>query len=356
MIATLLALVPALVPVRQDAARLAEEARIDAIVQATMRKPEAVGISVAVARGETIVYERAHGFADLEFTVAADPESFFRIGSITKQYTAAALLKLAERGKLSIDDPLSRFLPDYPRGDELTLRHLLTHTGGVPNYTDLGPKWETLVARELAHEELVALWRDLPLDFEPGTKWNYSNSGYYLLGMVIEKASGQEYGAFLRDAFFDPLKLTRTRYDSNGEVILNRAQGYGYAEGKHWNDQLIGMSQPGAAGALISTAGDLVRWQLALVGGKVVSKESYAEMTLPYMLADGRETQYGLGLGLGTTAGQACVSHGGGIFGFNSYLGYWPEKQLSIAVISNSEALRSETLAEELARALLPGK
>ena len=356
MIATLLALVPALVPVRQDAARLAEEARIDALVQATMKKPGAVGLSVAVARGETLVYERAHGFADLEFTVAADPETFFRIGSITKQYTAAAIVKLAERGKLAVDDPLSKFLPDYPRGDEITLRHLLTHTGGVPNYTDLGRKWETLVARELAHEELVALWRDMPLDFEPGTKWNYSNSGYYLLGMVIEKASGQAYDEFLRDAFFDPLKLTRTRYDSNGEVILNRAQGYGFAEGKFWNDQLIGMSQPGAAGALISTAGDLVRWQLALVSGKVVSKEGYAEMTLPYMLVDGRETQYGFGLMLAPFAGKPCVAHGGGIFGFNSFLAHWPESQLSIAVISNSEALRSEALAEELGRALLPGK
>jgi len=353
MIATLLALVPVLVPARQEAARLAEEARIDAIVQATMKKPGAVGLSVAVARGETIVYDRAHGFADLEFTVAADPETFFRIGSITKQYTAAAILKLAERGKLSVDDPLSEFLPDYPRGAEITLRHLLTHTGGVPNYTDLGPKWEKLVARELAHEELVALWRDMPLDFEPGTKWNYSNSGYYLLGMVIEKVSGQSYDAFLRDTFFDPLKLTRTRYDSNGEVILNRAQGYGFAEGQFWNDQLIGMSQPGAAGALISTAGDLVRWNLALVGGKVVSSESYAEMTLPYMLADNRETQYGLGLMLAPMAGAPCISHGGGIFGFNSYLGYWPEKKLTIAVISNCEALRSEALAEELARALL---
>jgi CubicO group peptidase (beta-lactamase class C family) len=298
------------------------------------------------------VYERAHGFADLEFTVNADPETMFRIGSVTKQFTGAAIVKLAERGKLSVDDPLSRFLPDYPRGDEITLRHLLTHTGGVPNYTNLGPKWEQVVARELSHEELVALWKDMPLDFEPGTKWNYSNSGYYLLGMVIEKVSGQGYDAFLRDTFFDPLKLTRTRYDSNGEVLLNRAQGYGFAEGKFWNDQLIGMSQPGAAGALISTAGDLVRWQLALVGGKVVAPASFEEMTLPYLLEDGSDSHYGFGLMIAPQIGLPCISHGGGIFGFNSYLAYWPEEKLSISVISNSEGLRSEELAFELARAL----
>ena len=356
MLTTLLTLVAVLVGPGQDATRLAEEAKIEAVVQKFMRQPGAVGLSVAVGRGEELVYERAQGFADLEFTVNADPETMFRIGSVTKQFTAAAIVWLSERGKLSIDDPLVKFLPDYPRGGDITLRHLLTHTGGVPNYTNLGPKWETVVARELAHEELVALWLDLPLDFEPGTKWNYSNSGYYLLGMVIEKASGQAYDEFLRDAFFDPLKLTRTRYDSNGEVLLNRAQGYGFAEGKFWNDQLIGMSQPGAAGALISTAGDLVRWQLALASGKVVSKESYAEMTLPYMLADGRETQYGFGLMLAPFAGKPCVAHGGGIFGFNSFLAHWPESQLSVAVISNSEALRSDALAEELGRALLPGK
>ncbi|MEQ1893466.1 MAG: serine hydrolase domain-containing protein [Planctomycetota bacterium] len=356
MIATLLALVPALVPCRQDATRLAEDARIEAVVQKFMRTPGAVGLSVAVGRGEELVYERAQGFADLEFTANADPETMFRIGSVTKQFTAAAIMKLSERGKLSVDDPLAKFLPDYPRAGDITLRHLLTHTGGVPNYTDLGKKWSTIVARELAHEELVALWRELPLDFEPGTKWNYSNSGYYLLGMVIEKVAGVSYGEFLRETFFDPLKLTRTRYDSNGEVLLNRAQGYAFAEGKFWNDQLIGMSQPGAAGALISTGGDLVRWQIALVNGRAVKPSSYEEMTLPFLLTGGGETTYGLGLGLGAAAGASCVSHGGGIFGFNSFLGYWPDSQLSIAVISNSEQLRAEALALELAQLLLGKK
>jgi CubicO group peptidase (beta-lactamase class C family) len=356
MIATLLALVPALVPLRQDAARLAEEAKIEAVVQKFMRQPGAVGLSVAVGRGTELVYERAQGFADLEFTVNADPETMFRIGSVTKQFTAAAIMKLSERGKLSVDDPLAKFLPDYPRGDDITLRHLLTHTGGVPNYTDLGEKWTRIVARELPHEELVALWRELPLDFEPGTRWRYSNSGYYLLGMVIEKAAGQPYDAFLREALFDPLKLTRTRYDSNGEVLLNRAQGYRSEDGKFWNDWLIGMSQPGAAGALISTAGDLVRWQIALANGQVVKPESYEEMTLPYLLADGDESHYGFGLDLQPTGKIACVSHGGGIFGFNSFLAYWPESRLSIAVISNCEQLSSQALAQELSGLLLTKK
>jgi len=339
------------------AAATQDATRADAIVQKTMHGEGAVGISVAVARGSEMVYSKAYGFADLEFAVSADEETMFRIGSVTKQFTAAAILKLAERGKLSIDDPLTKYLPDYPtHGQEITLHHLLTHTAGVPNYTDLGPKWELVQARELSDAELLALWKDLPLDFAPGERWKYSNSGYYLLGMVVAKVSGQSYADFVRETFFEPLKLTRTRYDSNGEVILNRAQGYGFEDGKFWNDRFLGMSQPGAAGALISTASDLVRWQQALVSGKVVSPESYLEMTTPFMLANGRETGYGMGLQLDAQAGQPCVWHGGGIFGFNSVLLYFPGEKLSVAVISNSERLRADALGLDIAKALLATK
>jgi CubicO group peptidase (beta-lactamase class C family) len=302
-----------------------------------------------------VVFSKGYGIADLEFNVPADADTMFRIGSITKQFTATAILRLAEREKLDVDDPLSRFLPGYPRGDEITLRHLLTHTSGVPNYTDFGPEWVEIVARELSHEEMIALWKDRPLDFEPGERWNYSNSGYYLLGVVIEKASGKSYADFLHDELFEPLGLERTRYDSNGEVIANRAQGYGWEDDRHWNDRLIGMSQPGAAGALISTAGDLVRWEMALVAGKAVSPASYEEMTLPFVMNGGRETHYGMGLGLEPVAGLPAVSHGGGIFGFNSFLVHFYESGLTVAVISSSEGLSAQSVAERLARELSSG-
>jgi CubicO group peptidase (beta-lactamase class C family) len=334
-----------------------EAARIDAIVRERMREPGAVGMSVAVARGTEMLLERTYGFAELEFSVAANEQTMFRIGSVTKQFTAAAVLELAERGKLSVDDPLTRFLPDYPtHGHEITLRHLLTHTSGVPSYTGLGPIWEISRARELADEELVALWKDRPLEFAPGERWNYSNSGYFLLGMVVAKVSGLSYADFLRTTFFEPLGLTRTRYDSNSELLPNRAQGYAFENGKLANDEHIGMSQPGAAGALISTAGDLVRWQQALVSGEVVEPASYEEMTLSYMLASGRETSYGLGLQLDRRAGQRCVWHGGGINGFNSVLMYFPDAGLHVASISNSERLRADALGLALAEALLAAK
>jgi D-alanyl-D-alanine carboxypeptidase len=331
-----------------------DAARIEAIVQRHMQLPGAVGLSVALARGDEVVYSRAFGLANLEFPAPVDGETMFRIASTTKQFTAAAILRLAERGKLGLDDPLMGFLPDFPtHGQDITLRHLLTHTSGIPNVTDLGRKWSDLAARELSHEEMLALWKDLPLDFVPGERWKYSNSGYYLLGMVIETVSGQSYGDFLRAEFFEPLKMTRTRLDSNAELIQDRAQGYASANGVFRNDRLIGMSQPFSSGALLSTAGDLVRWQTALVGGRALKPESYEEMKLPFLLADGSETSYGLGLFLSPVAGHPCVWHSGDIFGFNSALAYFPEGKLSIAALSNSEKLSTESLVEELAKALL---
>lgn len=355
-ILALLATAPIPRPIaQQDTA--AAVARIDAVVQKHMRAPGAVGISVAVARGDELAYERAYGFAELEFAVNADPETMFRIGSVTKQFTAAAIVVLSARGKLSVDDPLTKFLPDYPtHGHEITLRHLLTHTSGIPSYTGLGPSWELHRARELPDEELVALWKELPLEFEPGSKWRYSNSGYYLLGMVIAKVSGQSYPEFLREAFFDPLALTRTRHDSNAELLLNRAQGYAFEDERFWNDGLLGLSQPGAAGMLLSTAGDLVRWQRALVTGKVVAPEAYEEMTLPFLLNDGGESNYGFGLTLDQQAGHRRIWHGGGIDGFNSVLMFFPDEDLHVAVISNSERLRADALGQEIAAVLLETK
>ena len=333
-----------------------DAARIETIVQKHLREPGAVGLSVAVGRGAEVVFAKGYGRADLEFDVPVNEDTLFRIGSVTKQFTAAAILRLQERGKLAIDDELAKYLPEFPtQGHVVTLRHLLTHTSGIVNYTNLGPDWERIVARELSDAEMLALFQDKPFDFEPGERWNYSNSGYYLLGMIVARVSGQSYGEYLRQEFFEPLGLARTRYDSNGEVIPNRAQGYGFEDGRPWNDRLIGMSQPGGAGGLVSTAKDLVRWQIALVGGKVVEPGSYEEMTLPYMLADGHETGYGFGLGLKPMLGHPCVSHNGGIFGFNSALAYFPEEKLGIAVISNGEALNSDAVLQEIAKGLLAG-
>jgi CubicO group peptidase (beta-lactamase class C family) len=274
----------------------------------------------------------------------------FRIGSVTKQFTAAAIMRLCEQGKLSLDDDIRNFLPDYPtQGHTVTIRHLLTHTSGIYSYTSDGEFMFTRTGVEKTHDQMLAEFMNKPFDFSPGEKWSYSNSGYYLLGMVIEKVSGKPYPVYLQEEFFTPLGLERTRYDSTSELITNRAQGYRYENGSLLNDLPMAMSIPGGAGGLISTAEDLVRWQMALMNGKVVTPESVKEMCTPVTLADGRTHDYGFGLAMREYRGHRYVGHAGGIFGFNSVLYCFPDTQLHIAVISNSQDFPSAELFHDIA-------
>ncbi len=327
---------------------------IDALSANALAKPGGVGLSIAVAQRGKILLAKAYGVADAEFEVPADEETMFRIGSVTKQMTAALVMRLVEQKKLALDDDLSRYVPEFPlQGRKVTIEQLLNHTSGIKSYTDVGEEWEKLWPKELTHAELLALVQDAPFDFEPGTNWHYNNTGYYLLGMVIEKVTGKGYAEAMQAELFTPLGLIRTRYDSNRDLIKNRAQGYGLHEGRLVNDLLLGMSQPGAAGGILSTAGDLVRWQMALTSGKVVKPESFARMTKPTVLPNGHDTRYGFGLQMTDWEGHARVEHGGGIFGFNSTLYWFPKDDLHIAVISNGEPVSSGKLAEAIAYALL---
>ena len=329
---------------------------VDELVLEAMQAPEAVGLSVAVALGDEMVLAEGYGLAEVEHGVEADAETTFRIGSVTKQFTSAAIMRLYEERELELDEDMRTYLPDYPsQGRVVTLRHLLTHTSGIPSYTGLGEVFWGDVAKEVPHSEMLALWVDLPFEFEPGTRYSYNNSGYYLLGMVVEAVAGKSYADYVQGEFFGPLGLARTLYDSNEEIIANRAQGYRYEGGRIRNDPAMAMGRPGAAGALLSSARELVSWQLALVGGRVVEPASYEEMTLPFMLEDTSETAYGLGLGLEEKADRPCVSHAGGIFGFNSFLAYFPGSELSVAVISNCEQFDAEAVATKIVRAVLEG-
>ena len=328
---------------------------VDTMAAEALDRPGAVGLSIAVARGGSVVLEKAYGLAEVEHGVPADAETMFRIGSVTKQYTAAAIMKLVEDGKLTLDETVEGYFPDYPlEGRAVTIRHLLTHTSGIPSYTSIDEFWETGVSRELTVEELLAYVEDEPFDFEPGEQWSYNNTAYYMLGPIIEEASGKTYPDYLQETFFEPLGLDRTRYDSNRDIMMNRAQGYDFDREAEVlrNDGLIGMANPGAAGALVSTAGDLVRWGMALSDGRVVSTESYQQMITPYELPDGEDTGYGFGLGVRDQHDRACVSHGGGIFGFNSMLTHFPEDDLYVAVISNGRA-NSGRLCNRIAGAAL---
>lgn len=324
-------------------------ARVDAIAARHLQRPGAVGLSVGIARGGTVLLERGYGLADAEFDVPADAATMFRIGSVTKQFTAALVMRAVERGELALADPLSRFVPDFDTGEHVvTVRQLLNHTSGIKSYTDLGPEWQAKWPLELSDAELLGLVAGKPFDFAPGTDWHYNNTGYYLLGMVLAKVHGKPYAQVVVDELSRPLGLTRTRYDSNQELIKNRAQGYSFRRGVLANDEVLGMSQPGAAGGLLSTGGDLVRWSMALGGGKVVQPESLALMCTPTVLPDGKDTGYGFGLMIGEFAGRRCIRHGGGIHGFNSMLLWLPDDDLHVAVVSNGERVPSNRVADDI--------
>lgn len=335
------------------AAVSALEASVEALAARHLAKPGSAGLSIAIARHGEVVLARGYGFADMEFDVKADENTLFRIGSVTKQFTSALVMRMVEQKKLALDDDLSQYVPDFPlQGHKVTIRQLLNHTSGIPSYTDIGEEWEKKWPLELTDEELLALVKDKPFDFEPGAQWAYNNTGYYLLGMVLEKVSGKSYEKLIANEICKPLKLDRTRTDSNVDLIKNRAQGYAYRKspfgGKLVNDQVLGTSQPGAAGMLLSTARELVQWQIAFTSGKVVSPESFALMRTHTIPGDGQDSAYGFGLMLNEYEGRERVQHGGGIFGFNSMLAWYPADDLHIAVISNGEPVSSSAIADEL--------
>lgn len=330
------------------------EAAVDSIVAASRARMPTPGLTVAVVRGRDTLVMKGYGQADVELGVAATPETVYRIGSVTKQFTAAAVMRLVEQGKLSLDDPITEYLPDFPtQGHTVTVRHLLDHTSGIKSYTSLGKKWMKVLPLELTHEELLDLFEDEPFDFAPGEKWAYNNSGYYLLGMIIEKVTGKSYGEHLEEMLFQPLGLASTMYCSESRIIPNRAEGYTLEDGELRNDAPIGMNQPGAAGALCSTAPDLLRWQAALESGKVVSAASYRAMTTPATLANGEPTTYGFGLRIGEVEGHREVAHGGGIPGFSTWLGRYPDDSLSVLVLINSDVASTGPIVKAVTRRAL---
>lgn len=333
-----------------DWARVAHVA--DSVAYHHIAAGVAPGISVAVAVDGEVRLRRGYGVADVELGVAASPETVYRIGSITKQFTAAAIMRLVERGRLSLDDALPDLLPDYPaaRGAAVTLRHLLSHTSGIRSYTSLGETFWSVSRLDLSEDELVDLFDDLEPDFEPGAEYRYNNSAYYLLGVIIGRVTGVPYARFVEDSLFAPLGLEDTYYCDGRRVIDGRAEGYEYEAGELVNAEFLSMANPGAAGALCSTVGDLVRWTELLHDGAVVAAPSLEAMTTPAVLTGGDTTSYGFGLGLAELEGRRKIAHGGGINGFISYLARYPAESLTIAVLTNSGSGDPGGIEEAIAR------
>jgi CubicO group peptidase (beta-lactamase class C family) len=296
-----------------------------------------------VARGDQVLISKSYGSANLEWNVPNTPGTKFRLGSITKQFTAASILLLEERGKLKIEDPIRKYLPDLPMAyDKVTIFNVLTHTAGIHSFTN-DPEYLKLRPFPHTPAELVALFRDKPLEFTPGEKMAYSNSGYILLGYLLEKVSGETYQAFLQKNIFEPLGMKDSGYDSNSAIIPHRAAGYTPGPNGSVNADFEHMSVPFSAGALYSTTEDLLRWEQGLFGGKLLSAASLAKMTTP--LKDG----YALGVSVNTINGRKRISHGGGITGFNTFLSYFPDDKLTVVALSNLNGNAPQEIAGFLA-------
>jgi CubicO group peptidase (beta-lactamase class C family) len=320
----------------QDAARLNE------IVQSYVQNKTFMG-SVLVARGTDVILSKGYGTANLEWDIPNTPSTKFRLGSLTKQFTAASILLLEERGKLKIADPIRTYLPDAPAAwDRITIFNLLTHTSGIPNFTSL-PEYRSMKLADTPVAKTIAIFRDKPLDFPPGEKMSYSNSGYLVLGYVIEKVSGGSYEQFVRDNIFTPLGMKDSGYDWNAAVIAHRAAGYAPSPKGPTNAGYIDMSIPHAAGALYSTTEDLLRWEQGLFGGKLLSPASLEKMLTPF------KNDYAFGLLVQTSDGRKVVQHNGGIEGFNTFLAYYPDDRLTVVVLANINGPVPDAIASKLA-------
>jgi CubicO group peptidase (beta-lactamase class C family) len=332
-------------------------AEMDAFVQAHADHRQFMGTVMVVRGGETVL-SRGYGMADLENQVPHSPQTRFRIGSVTKQFTAAAILQLQDQGLLNVQAPVATYIPDYPN-DTITLHHLLTHTAGLPNFTS-APDYFEWMQQPATLDELIARFQDLPLGFEPGSQYRYSNSGYVLLSQVIETVSGQSYGDYVHDNLLTPLGMENTGYDQPSPVP-GLAQGY---RGNAQDYQSVPSTHPTTAqgaGGLYSTVGDLARWNQALFGNlpgdrAVLSEAAIAAMTSPQVSVDmaaAPDLYYGYGLVINNQLENRLIGHGGGISGFVSSLLYLPEQGTTIVVLSNVESINPEQIATGLAAILL---
>lgn len=319
-------------------------ARMEQVIQAYTANQRFMG-AVLVAKGTEVVLNKGYGSANLEWEVPNSPATRFRLGSITKQFTAASILLLQERGKLNVQDPVKKYMADAPAAwDKITIYQVLTHTSGIPSFTSFPEyaKWEPFATT--AAEE-VAWFRDKPLDFAPGEKWSYSNSGSVLLGYMIEKITGGSYEKFVRENIFTPLGMKDSGYDSNSAVIARRAAGYTAGKNGLENAGFVNMTIPFSAGALYSTTEDLLKWEQGLFGGKLLSAASLKTMTTPF------KNDYACGLGVRTKDGRTVIEHGGGIEGFNTQLTYYPDDKLTVVVLGNVNGAAPGEIAAKLAAA-----
>ena len=306
--------------------------------------------AILVAKDGKVLFEKGYGKSDFENNIQNSPKTKFRICSLTKSFTAMAIMQLEGKGLLSLNDTLSKYITDYPAGDKITIYHLLTHTSGIVNHTELPSFLTDRRLKPCSVTHTISTFKNKPLDFEPGEKFEYSNSNYILLGLIIEKVSGVPYGDFIRDNIFEPLEMHNSGFEYHGQEIENFAKGYGLANGEITDADFRVMSNAHASGALYSTVEDLYRWDRALYTEKLIDKSKLNDMFKPH------KGKYGYGWGVDEIFNKKVSAHGGDVEGFQTYITRFADDGVCIITLSNFEHVPIGKINIELAAILFGEK
>ncbi len=328
------------------------EMKIDSTIQTIINDKNGPGAVFMVTKNGKTIYNKAFGKANLELEVNLNTEHVFQIGSMTKQFTAIAILILEEQGKLNVKDSISKYIPDYPLGNKIAIHHLLTHTSGIKDFTKM-KTLKDIAQKEMSPKMMVDFFKDEPVDFNPGEKFDYNNSGYVLLGYIIELTSGMTYEDFIKKYIFEKADMTQSYYASDRKVIYKRASGYQKKETGFVNKTSISFSVPFASGALMSTAQDMWKWQNALNQNRLLKAENVIKAFTKYKLNSGEEINYGYGWHLRTIDGSVSREHGGSVFGFKSMGVYLPKEAIYVLGLSNCDCNSPTKLATDIAAIVL---
>lgn len=328
------------------------EQKVDSLLQNVFKDKNGPGGVFMIAKNGKPIYQKAFGKANLELDVDLTPKNVFQLGSMTKQFTAISILILEEQGKLDLRDPISKYIPDYPSGDKITLHHLLTHTSGIKDFTKM--KSIQLIAQQnLSPKQLVDFFKNELADFAPGEKFEYCNSGYVILGYIIELVSGETYENFIKKNIFDKVGMNHSRYANDFAIVNNRAYGYHKKELGYVNKTAISFTIPFSSGSLMSTVDDMLKWQNALNKNLILSSITIKKAFTKYKLNNGEEFTYGYGWHLKEINGTPTREHGGSIFGFKTMAIYIPSEDIYVIGFSNCDCNSPTQVTSDIATLVL---
>ncbi len=325
--------------------------KVDEFVRAEMQKRKIPGVSLAVVKDGMPIIVKGYGFANVEHSVPVKPETIFQSGSVGKQFTSMAVMILVEEGKIALDEKISKYLGEVPTSrSNITIRHLLTHTSGT---TDYPANFD--FRKDYTEAEFLKFAKEVPVAFAPGEKWQYTNLGYVMLGIIIGKVTGKFYGDFLQERVFKPLGMTTARVISEADIIANRSAGYRIVKGELKNQEWVSPSlNTTADGALYLTALDMMKWDGALASGKLISKAGYDAMWQPVKLNSGKDYWYGFGWTVKSVNGSRVIEHGGAWQGFKSFIARYPDEKLTVIIFANLENMDPNKLAHGVAEIIEP--